>query len=188
MKHLLLSAGLVLALTTTASANETFANPDIANGLSSAPTEAQATLQDCLAPESSSRAIRACSKVLKMSVPNDEIRGELYTRRALHRMALGRLNDAARDFERAADLKGNDDLANLGQGFAAILQKDAVTARARFEDCGHRGEVASLAQYGLGLTYQMSGEATEALAAYRRALDLRPDWNLVADQIATLEK
>lgn len=187
MKALYLAAGLVLATATSAAATETFPDSAMSNGLSSVSADAKSMLGDCLSDESSSRAVRACTKAIRASVPNDDIRAHLYSRRALHRMALGRYDSAANDFARAGDLKNDETLTALGEGFTAMMRNDLTMAKARFEDCGHRGQVAPLAQYGLGLTYQMAGEERKALDAYQRALDLRPGWTAVAEQAATLQ-
>jgi len=187
MKSLILSAGLTLALVGTASANETFSNTSMANGISSVSSASQVTLNDCLSEDSSSRTIRACSRAIRNAAPNDQVRAQLYTRRALHRMALGRHDDAATDFTRAGQLTENSGLESLGHGFAAMMNNDLTTARRKFEDCNNQGNIAPLAEYGLGLTYQMAGETDEARDAYARALTLRPGWVAVAEQMATLQ-
>jgi Tfp pilus assembly protein PilF len=104
----------------------------------------------------------------------------------LHQLALGRHDDAAKDFSRAGIL--SDDLAieSLGHGFAAMMDNDLATARRKFEDCNNQGSIAPLAEYGLGLTHQMAGETDAAREAYTRALTLRPGWVAVSEQMATL--
>lgn len=187
MKTFLLSAGLVLAMTATASASETFPNATIDNGLNALPSPAQASLNSCLSTESSSRAVRACTKALRTSAPNADVRSQLYTRRALHQMALGRHDNAVEDFTRAGDLANDRGLESLGHGFAAMMENDLTTARRKFEDCNNQGNIAPLAEYGLGLTHQMAGETEAARDAYARALTLRPGWAAVSEQMATLE-
>lgn len=187
MKTVLLSAGLVLAMTATASANETFPNATIASGLSAIQSPAHAAMTNCLSMESSSRAVRACTKALRASAPKDDVRSQLFTRRALHQMALGRHDDAAQDFTRAGNLVNDRGLESLGHGFAAMMDNDLATARRKFEDCNNQGSIAPLAEYGLGLTFQMAGETDAARDAYGRALSLRPGWVAVSEQMATLE-
>lgn len=186
MKTFLLSAGLVLAMSGTAMASETFPNTLTSTGLSALPSPAQASLNNCLSMESSSRAIRSCTKALRASAPNDDVRSQLYARRALHQMALGRHDDAAEDFTRAGNLANDTGLESLGHGFAAMMENDLTTARRKFEDCNNQGRHTPLAEYGLGLTHQMAGETDAARDAYARALTLRPGWAAVTEQIATL--
>lgn len=187
MKTFLLSAGLVLAMTGTATASETFSNTLTATGMNAVSSPAQASLNNCLSLESSSRAVRACTKALRASAPKDDVRSQLYTRRALHQMALGRHDDAAQDFTRAGDLANDTGLESLGHGFAAMMENDLTTARRKFEDCNNQGGIAPLAEYGLGLTHQMAGETDAARDAYARALSLRPGWVAVTEQMATLD-
>ncbi|MEM7728582.1 MAG: tetratricopeptide repeat protein [Pseudomonadota bacterium] len=191
MKNYILTATLAvsaaLAGATAAHAGETFADPTIADGLAAFPAALQETVSDCLNGESSSRAIRACSKTIRASVPNDELRAHLYTRRALHKMALGRFDDAASDFSRAGNLSGNSDLGSLGQGFAAMMDKDLTTAQASFRMSAEDAATAPLAEYGLGLTHQMAGETDEARNAYERALTLRPGWDAVTERMDALD-
>ncbi|GLQ21282.1 tetratricopeptide repeat protein [Algimonas porphyrae] len=187
MKAFFLAAGLALATATTAAAVETFPDSGIAYGLSTGTATSQGLLSDCMSEDSSSRAIRACTKVLRAAGPDETIRAHILSRRGLHKMALGRFDDAATDFTRAGDLADHEGLATLGQGFAAMLDNDLMAARGHFEDCSNRGSVAPLAEYGLGLTYQMAGDTVKARQAYQRALDLRPGWDAVAVQMETLD-
>jgi Tfp pilus assembly protein PilF len=187
MKSLIITVGLTLVLAGTASANGTISNSAPTNGISSVSTAAQQTLNNCLTKESSSRAIRACTKAIRASTPNDDVRAQLYTRRALHRMAMGRHDDAARDFGRVGQLTQDSGMESLGLGFTAMLNNDLANARRNFKDCNNQGALAPLAEYGLGLTYQIAGESMEARKAYTRALDMRPGWTAVAEQMATLE-
>jgi len=187
MKSLILATSLTLVFAGTAAANGTVSSSTISNGINSISTQAQQTLDTCLSTESSSRAIRACTKSIRAATPNDDVRAQLYTRRALHRMALGRHDDAAKDFSRAGQLSEDSGLESLGLGFAAMMNNDLTTARRNFEDCNNQGNIAPLAEYGLGLTYQMAGETDDARHAYGRALALRPGWTAVSEQIATLE-
>jgi tetratricopeptide (TPR) repeat protein len=186
MKTFLLSAGLALAMSATASANPTFPNAPINSGLTAVQSPLQVSLNECLSTESSSRAIRACSKSLRAAAPNDDVRSQLYTRRALHQLALGRHDDAAKDFSRAGNLSSDRAIESLGHGFAAMMDNDLATARRKFEDCNNQGSIAPLAEYGLGLTHQMAGETDAAREAYTRALNLRPGWVAVSEQMATL--
>lgn len=187
MKSLFIAASLTLALCGTAVASGPVATSAITNGINSVSTQAQQTLSECLTTDSSSRAIRACTKSIRVAIPNDEVRAQLYTRRALHHMALGRHDDAAQDFSRAGQLSNDSGIESLGHGFTAMMSNDLIAARRNFEDCNNQGNIAPLAEYGLGLTYQMAGETDDARQAYTRALNMRPGWVAVSEQMATLE-
>lgn len=143
-------------------------------------------VERCLGNESSSRAVRACTDFIRQSVPDDELRASLHMRRGLHQLALGRYEKAGEDFNRAAELDDSQGYASLGGGFAAIMQDDWKSARENFEDCSSRPALAPLAKYGMGLTYQMTGDTDEARGAYEQALVLRPEWDIVIEQLDTL--
>lgn len=175
-----LCSAAALFVAAPVSANEMVANSLVATG------SQPAMVSDCLSDDSSSRAIRACTKFIKAAVPDAEVRSGLHVRRGLHQLALGRYDKASDDFDQAARLNGNDDFARLGQGFAAMMDQDLMTARRKFEDCANRGGTASLAEYGLGLTFQMAGQTDAAREAYQRALVLRPGWSAVTEQLRSL--
>lgn len=188
MKKILLSASLVLATASAAQANEVFADPVFADGLTSTSAVVQEWIDDCLAETSSSKAIRACSKLIKAAPPKDDVKASLYTRRALHKMSLGRFDDASIDFRRAGDMSDTTEMANLGNGFAAMFNNDLETARIKFAETNEAARLAPLAAYGLGLTHEMEGDTDAARDAYEDALELRPDWKTVQDKVTELDK
>ena len=187
MKTVLIgAAALVLAAPAFAQNAETFSDPLIQSGLSQTSSQSQTIMKDCLATDSSSRAVRACTKAIKASVAVPEIRSDLYAKRGLHQLNMGRFAKASKDFAAAGRLDGENALAALGSGFAALRQDRLSEARAYFAECnGHEGANA-LAQYGVGMSYQMEGKAKEARAAYQEALQLRPGWDAPAELLAEL--
>lgn len=187
MKKILLSASLVLATATASHANEVFADPVFANGMTSTSSVVQEWIDDCLSEASSSKAIRACSKLIKAAPPKDDVKANLYTRRALHKMSLGRFEEASSDFRRAGDLSENADMASLGNGFTAMFKNDLETARTSFAESRDTDTLAPLAAYGLGLTHEMDGNTEAARAAYEDALKLRPNWGTVQQKVSVLE-
>ena len=188
MKKIFLSASLILATATAAQANEVYADPVFADGLTSTSATVQEWIDDCLSEISSSKAIRACSKLIKGAPPKDDLKANLYTRRALHKMSLGRFDDASTDFRRAGEFSENSDMAALGNGFAAMFQNDLETARHQFAESQDTEQLAPLAAYGMGLTYEMDGDAEAARAAYEDALELRPSWDAVQEKVTDLDK
>ncbi len=147
--------------------------------------QSSALIADCTSETASSRAVRACTKAARLANTPD-VRGELIARRGLHRLALGQFDKAGTDFERAGSLTGDTSLASLGTGFAAMMEKDLPRARSAFDDCSNFGPLAPLAQYGLGLSYQMSGDTGMAREAYAAALEMRPGWAVATEQLASL--
>ena len=182
------AAASLLSLSGAAHAQsaEVFSDPAIANGLSTLPGEALRDARDCLSGEGTSRAVRACTKTLKLAAPLPEVRAELHARRGLSQLALGRYAKAATDFQTAGRMDGDNMMAALGEGFAALMQDDHATALARFEECAGSEGVAALSAYGTAMSHHMRGNLADARAAYRAALDLRPGWDVVEEQLATL--
>ena len=165
---------------------ETFADPAITNGLSTLPGSALRDARDCLSAEGTSRAVRACTKTLKMAAPLPEVKAELYARRGLSHLSLGRYAKAAADFQAAARMDGGNKMAALGEGFAAMMRDDHATALARFSDCADDDGVAALSAYGTAMSHHMQGNIDDARAAYAQALSLRPGWDAVEEQLALL--
>jgi len=172
--------------TAHAQSAETFSDPAIANGLSTLAPAALREAQDCLQADGTSRAVRACTKTLQAAAPLPDIKAEILARRGISQLSMGRFDKAADDFQRAGSLDGDNMMAALGDGFAAIMQNDHDRALARFQDCSDSEGVAALSAYGMGLSYQMHGDTESAREAFLAALDLRPGWDAVEEQLAML--
>ncbi len=173
---------LVLAATfgaTTAYAGEIFADHSVTSAVPGVSTEAAGYLNICLTSDvgvASSKAIRACTKAYKASIPSHAVRSDLLTRRGLLYLSAGRFDKASNDFKSAARLNKDNEFANLSEGFAAVMQEDYTKAAAKFKDCTSNSRAAPLALYGLAVTKELSGDKLGAAAYYKEAADLRPDW------------
>lgn len=192
MKHIFrISAAAIglIAMSTHANASEVFADSSIATAFSGVSAEAVENLKTCLEADTvnaSSRALRACTKAYRESVPSYELRSEILTRRGVMQLSKSRFDKAARDFSLASDLSADNDLANLGQGFAALLQEDADAAIQQFQDCSNTGHAAHLAAYGLALALEAKGDRKGAIDAYGRALSLKPGWKTASENLRNL--
>ena len=165
-------AASVLAVAAT-SATPAFAD---VSGESAAASAAEL----CRTGESTDRTLRACTAALKAAPPSRDLRTDLYTRRALHNLAMGDKDKAARDFKFAARLGDSEALAALGAGFKAVDRNEPRRARAAFDRCSGNDDVLALAQYGLGLSYDLEGDPAAAREAFARAQVLQPAWELPA--------
>lgn len=175
---------------TSAHATNTFSNDFRATELPVVDSQTLQNLKECLNADMqkvSSRSIRACTKAYRASVPSYEIRSDILTRRGLLRLSSGKMQEATRDFDKAARLSNDNEFANLGQGFAALLEKDAATAMARFSACADHESAAPLAAYGLALTLEMTGDREGAVKAYQHALSLRPGWAAAKENLSNLQ-
>lgn len=180
MKKILITTVLVAAFSTTTSyANEVFSDNSVTSALSGVSSEAADNLRDCLQSNTdiaSSKAIRACSKAYKASVPLYDIRSDILTRRGLLQLSAGRFDKASRDFKSAAKLNNENEFAYLGKGYAAMLQQDYASAVKFFQDCTSHDKAAPLAMYGLAMSKELSGDLTAAAIHYQKAVEMRPDW------------
>ena len=190
MKNILSSILLVGALGAgSAYASDLHSDTLISAGTSTVSETDLKHMRQCLysdAQIASSRSIRACSKAIKASVPNYQIRSDLYARRGLLQLSAGRFDMASRDFETAARLNGEHEFAFLGQGFSALMQQQYAEAENFFSDCKGHDFTAPLASYGLAMTYELKGEKSRALQEYKNASALRPDWQTPHKEYARL--
>ena len=174
----------------SAHAAEVFSDIYMSSGLSDVDVKAAQNLHHCLNADTeiaSSRSIRACTKAYQASIPSYELRSEILTRRGLLQFSNGKFDKAARDFTKASELSADNNLANLGNGFAALMKKDTQSAKAKFRDCDKHGELAPLAAYGLALALEQDGETQAAAQAYQQALELRPGWTAAQENLANLK-
>jgi len=190
MKNILSSILLVGALGSgSAYAGDLHSEGLISSGTSSVSETDLKHMRQCLFSDTqiaASRSIRACSKALKASVPNYQIRSDLYARRGLLQLSAGRFDKASHDFESAARLNDEHEFAYLGQGFSAMMQQQYVEAENFFSDCKGHKETAPLASYGLAMTYELKGDTSRALQEYKNATALRPGWESPRQEYARL--
>ena len=112
-------------------------------------------IDECVATDSTSRAVLACTKLMRLTADSD-VKASLMTQRALHRVAQGNHKSASVDFARAAALSNDSSLYALADGFESVARNDFAMAQSRFEDCQAQGTYAAVAEYGLGLTSAMA--------------------------------
>lgn len=190
MKAILITTCLaVVSATGSAHANEVFSDNSVSSGLASVNVEAVRNLRHCLEANTetaSSRSIRACTKAYQASIPSYELRSEILTRRGLLQFSNGRFDKAARDFTKASKLSEDNNLANLGNGFAALMNNETQIAMTKFQDCDNHGQLAPLAAYGLGLALEQDGNKHGAMDAYQQALKLKPGWSVAQENLANL--
>ena len=194
MKRTLITSTLVLSALAMASLPQAAladeANSLIISGFSSVSSQDAKNLETCFTSDiniASSKAIRACSKSYKNSIPNAETRSTILTRRGLLRLSAGDFDKASRDFKAASSLNNVNELSHLGEAFAAVMRNDVKTAEALFNDCLSHGKTKPLAIYGLGIISEMTGDSPSAISAYERAASLKPDWNAPREDLNRLQ-
>lgn len=191
MKKYFLTTIIIATMSaSSASANEVFPDQSITSALSKVSAESVKNLQDCFRSDTelaSSKAIRACTKAYKASIPIYDIRSDILTRRGLLQLSAGRFDKASRDFKSAAKLNNINEYAYLGLGYAALLEQDYREAEKYFTDCKSHKKAASLAHYGLGMAKESQGDALEAMSFYDQASKLRPGWKAPLESMARIK-
>lgn len=151
---------------------------------------ADQNIQTCMGSDidaAPAKAIRACTKAYKASIPNYDLKSDILTRRGWLQLSDGNYDRASRDFKSAAKLNNVNEIAFLGEGFAAMMQKDYATAIDYFNDCMTHNKAAPLAYYGLGMTKELTGDKSGALEAYTKAAKLRPDWQAPREELLRIK-
>jgi len=188
MKKLFTATVIMAAMAATpVFANGLSSDLDVTAQLSASDSQVATDFRNCLNADmeiASSKAIRACSKAYKASPPISEIRSQIVTRRGLLQLSAGRFDKASRDFKMAAKLNKENEFAYLGKGYAALMKQDYAEAVRFFNDCKTHNEAAPMAVYGLALAKEMSGDRSGAIANYRKAAEMRPDWEAPRQEIA----
>jgi Tfp pilus assembly protein PilF len=175
------------ALASSAWANEVFSDNSVSSAVSGVSSEVAENLRDCLQSDTqiaSSKAIRACSKAYKASIPIYDVRSDILTRRGFLQLSAGRFDKASRDFKSAAKLNRENEFAYLGEGYTALLEKDYAMAAKLFNDCTSHDKAAPLAIFGLAMTKEMSGDMKGAVESYKQAAKMRPDWQAPRAELA----
>lgn len=126
------------------------------------------------------RAVRACSKAIRDSIPSHALRSQLYTQRGMLYLSSDRQDKASKDFVKAANLNGENEFAFLGSGYAALMNNELEEAKEYFLDCTSHDKAAPMAMFGLGVTKALAGDKKGAMDSYKKAMDMRPDWEAPA--------
>ena len=95
----------------------------------------------------------------------------------------GALEEATRFFARAAAACPGHSGAMVGLGFVALRNNDPAAAQARFDGALAADSNNADAWYGRGLARRRRGDLPGALAAWRRALRIAPDYHDAADAL-----
>lgn len=100
-----------------------------------------------------------------------------YVNRGILRLRNGQVVQAIVDFDTAIGMDPSQPEAYLNKGAALMRQDNAQGALPLFTASLERNtERPELAHYGRAIAYETLGNAREAYNDYRRASELRPDW------------
>jgi tetratricopeptide (TPR) repeat protein len=107
--------------------------------------------------------------------PDDEV--ATYVNRGILKLRLGRIAEAATDFDSAIRLDPNEPEAYLNRGMAALRIDDGALALSLFDRAlAKKTRRPALAYYGRAAAQELSGKLREAYLDYRQASLIEPQW------------
>jgi tetratricopeptide (TPR) repeat protein len=100
-----------------------------------------------------------------------------HVNRGILKLRLGRTDEAIADFDRAIVVDPDQPEAYLNKGAALIRLNNAREALPLFTVAlERRTSRPEIAHYGRGVAYEALGNLAAAYRDYRRASELKPDW------------
>ena len=145
--------------------------------------------QECYNAALLSRAVpisreRVCNEAIESHKLSKRDLAATHINRGIIRMNSNRLDTALEDYSKASKLRPNFGPIYLNQGAAMI---SAGHFEAAIESLNKALELDTqdphAAHFNLGLAYERTGDVTSAYYAFRKALELKPDWSLAEAQI-----
>ncbi|MEL6828726.1 MAG: tetratricopeptide repeat protein [Pseudomonadota bacterium] len=133
-------------------------------------------------------AEQTCSRALREEAMTAKNRAATFVNRGVMRMRDGRYDEALSDYASAKRLKPDLAEAYLNEGAALIYQKRFEEAIAPIETSLELDvEEAFAAHYNRAIARENSGDVAGAYADFKRALELRPEWELAETQLSRFE-
>jgi len=137
---------------------------------------------------SSKDAEDTCSRALREEAMTAKNRAATFVNRGVLRMRDGRYDQALSDYASAKRLQPELAEAFLNEGAALIYQQQfeaALVPLNKSLELGIKEEFA--AHYNRAIARENSGDVPGAYADFKRALELRPDWELAKNQLDRFE-
>ena len=127
---------------------------------------------------------RACTIALNSGTLDSRNRAATLINRGIILMRMNKFDRSLEDYERAKDIRPNLGAIYLNEGAALIGIGDHAGAIASLERALELDtQDAHAAHYNLGLAHELSGDAASAYHSYRKALDIRPGWDLPEQEL-----
>ena len=127
---------------------------------------------------------RVCTDAIKSDTISRRDLAATHVNRGIIRMRKAQYEAAIEDYDEAARLRPKLGAIYLNKG-AALISAGRVTQA--IETLLHSIELKTndvhAAHYNLGLAYEANGDVPEAYYAFQKALELKPDWELPAQQL-----
>jgi len=130
-------------------------------------------------------ANEVCTRALREESMTSKNRAATYVNRGVLRMRNGDYDDALSDYAAALRLQADLGEAFLNEGAARIYQKDFAAAIAPLDRAIELGTDDSFAAYyNRAIAREQSGDVEGAYYDFKKALELKPDWDLAEAQLS----
>jgi tetratricopeptide (TPR) repeat protein len=136
-----------------------------------------------------SGSVQTCTKALQEEPLSPRDRASTFVNRGVMQLRRKAYTAAVQDFDRAVGLVGGLGEAYVNRGSAKVglgQYDDALVDLDRGLKLGAREP--EKAWYNKALAYEAKGDPKAAYAAYRKASELRPDWDLPKAQLARFKR
>ncbi|MCF6329434.1 MAG: tetratricopeptide repeat protein [Henriciella sp.] len=131
------------------------------------------------------RADKTCTRALREEAMTRDNLAATYVNRGVLRMRNGRYDSALADYAKAIDLKPQLGAAYLNEGAARIYKKDFASAIAPLDRAiALKSDDIFAAYYNRAIARENIGDVPGAYDDFRKALELKPGWELVESQLS----
>ncbi len=133
--------------------------------------------------------VEACSRALEYGELTTSYRLAVLVNRGIIEAAMGEFERAAEDYQRAEAIDATVPEISLNRGnllFSTARYADAVTAYGRALELGMSDP--QIGYLNRGFAHERLGQFDQALADYRRALEIAPDWTLAQQKLQALQQ
>jgi len=127
---------------------------------------------------------RICNEAIEATSLNRRDLAATHTNRGIIRMRMSNYEGALEDYTAARKLRPDLGAVYLNEGAAMIgagTPQEAIAVLQKALELETQDPHS--AHYNLGLAYDLTGNVTEAYYAFKKALELRPDWDLPKKQL-----
>ncbi len=132
-----------------------------------------------------SEADKVCTRALREETMTRSNRAATYVNRGVLRMRSGRYDLALSDYSNAVRVSPDLGAAYLNEGAAHIYKKDFAAAIAPLSRAiTLESDDIFAAYYNRAIALENTGDIPGAYADFQKALELKPDWPLVQDQLS----
>ncbi|MEM9667375.1 MAG: tetratricopeptide repeat protein [Pseudomonadota bacterium] len=128
---------------------------------------------------------RACTNALNSGTLEGRDLTATYVNRGIVRMRMNKFDSALADYAVAKNRRPALGAIYLNEGAALIAMGDAVGAIDSLEKSIELDtQDAHAAYFNLGLAHELNGDTSAAYYSFRKALDLRPEWERAEQELA----